>query len=96
MWSTEIQYVLSKACKNFDNFFLYFPYFFGIFDETKQGESEFASAVKILDFFDKRAKSYAYSTEGIPSFRKGTTQRRRQLGQSVPKLQHRSRDESSQ
>jgi hypothetical protein len=28
------------------------------------------AAVKILDFSDKRAKSYAYFTEGISSFRK--------------------------
>jgi hypothetical protein len=27
-----------KACKNFDNFFLHFPQFFGNFDETKQGQ----------------------------------------------------------
>jgi hypothetical protein len=39
MWSIEIQHVLSKACKNFDNFF-YFPDFFGNFDETKQGKAK--------------------------------------------------------
>jgi hypothetical protein len=39
MWSTEIQHVLRKACKNFNNFFLYFPDFFGNFDKTKQGEA---------------------------------------------------------
>jgi hypothetical protein len=40
MWSTEIHHVLSKACKNFNNFFLYFPEFFGNFDETKQGKAK--------------------------------------------------------
>ena len=55
------------------------------------------ATVKILDFYDKRAKSYACFTEGMSSyvFSEGTTRRRRQLGQSVPKLQHRSQDESS-
>jgi hypothetical protein len=33
MWSTEIQHVLWKACKNFDNFFLYFPEFFPDFSK---------------------------------------------------------------
>jgi hypothetical protein len=28
-----------KRAKNFDNFFLYFPEFFGNFNETKQGEA---------------------------------------------------------
>ena len=44
MWSTEIQHVLWKTCKNFDNFFLYFSDFFGNFDETKQGKAQFGSA----------------------------------------------------
>ena len=45
MWSTEIQHVLWKACKNFDNFFFYiFLNFFGNSDETKQGVAEFGSA----------------------------------------------------
>jgi hypothetical protein len=35
MWSTENQEVLSKACENFDEFFLYFPEFFDNFIETQ-------------------------------------------------------------
>ena len=44
MWSTEIQHVLWKACKNWQFFFYIFLIFFGNFDETKQGEAEFGSA----------------------------------------------------
>ena len=73
MWSTEIQHVLWKACKNFDNFFFYiFLIFFGNSDETKQGEKlmkKFQEAAeKISDFSDKRAKSYACFTEGISRY----------------------------
>jgi hypothetical protein len=39
MLSIEIHHVLWKACKNFDNCFLYFPEFFGNFNDTKQGEA---------------------------------------------------------
>jgi hypothetical protein len=39
MWSTEIQHVLWKACKNMDIFFFVFLNLFGNFDETKQGEA---------------------------------------------------------
>ena len=41
MWSTEIQQVLSKACKTLDNFFLFSWIFFGNFIETEQGFAQF-------------------------------------------------------
>jgi hypothetical protein len=39
MWSTEIQHVLWKACKNFKKISFIFLIFFGNFNETKQGEA---------------------------------------------------------
>jgi hypothetical protein len=76
MWSIEIQHVLWKACKNFDIFFLYFPEFFWQFWWNQTGWSQVwvgsklcqEATIKILDFSDKRAKSYACFTEGISSY----------------------------
>ena len=88
-----------KRAKPLTIFFLYFPEFFWGFwrNQTDRrwvwvGSKWCRDAPqKISDFSDKRAKSYACFTEGMSE---GTT-RRRQLGQSVPKLQHRSQDQSS-
>jgi hypothetical protein len=41
MWSTEKEQVLRKACKSFDENFLYFPEFFDNFIETKQAIGQF-------------------------------------------------------
>jgi hypothetical protein len=45
MWSTQIQHVLWKVCKNFDNFFLYFRKFFWQFWWNQTGRSQLLLSV---------------------------------------------------
>ena len=76
MWSTEIQHVLWKACKNFDNFFsLFSRIFLAILTKPNRAKPSLGrvqmvsrSYTKISDFSDKRAKSYACFTEGISKY----------------------------
>jgi hypothetical protein len=78
MWSIEKEQVLWKACKRFDEFFFFiFLNFFDDFIETKQAVGEFGwpqngvnkAPVKISDFLNSRAKSYARFTTGRPNRR---------------------------
>jgi hypothetical protein len=74
MWSTENQKVLWKACENFDEFFSLFSWIFWLFcrNPNKPCKTEFRwcqqAPVKISDFLDTRAKSYARFTEGASSY----------------------------
>jgi hypothetical protein len=78
MWSTENQKVLWKACENFEEFFFFiFLNFFWQFCRNQTDRrwvwpaSEWCqqAPVKISDFLDTRAKSYARFTEGTSSFK---------------------------
>ena len=76
MWSIEIQHVLWKACKNFDNFFSIFSrIFLAILMKPNKVKRVWVgpkwcqeAAEKHSDFSDKRAKSYACFTEGISRY----------------------------
>jgi hypothetical protein len=76
--------------------FLYFPDFFGKFYRNQTGRrrvwlaSELCqqAPVKILDFLDTRAKSYARFKEGTSSYVFGGTTRKRRLGQKFPICNH--------
>jgi hypothetical protein len=67
MWSTENEQVLLKAFKIFDNFFLYFPEFFDNFIKPNRPFLR-KVPVKISDFLNNRAKSYAGFKEGTSNY----------------------------
>ena len=70
MWSTEIHQVLWIACKTLNNFFFIFLIFLAILMRPNRVRSKWCqeSAIKISDFSDKRAKSYANFTKGVSSY----------------------------
>jgi hypothetical protein len=104
MWPTENQHVLWKACKTLDKFFSLFSWIFlAILTRPNRPLGEFGSPPNGVDKLHKKFQNFWTNERKVmPVLPKvclvmviGRQTRRRQLGQSVPKLQHRSQDQSS-